>query len=95
MHGLLIAVVSLAVELGLAGSQAPAVAAHGLSSWGSQALEHRLSSCGPQAWLLHGVWDLSRPGIKPICLALADGFFFSFFATEPPEKPCTMGFYSA
>ena len=30
----------------------------GFSSCGSRALEHSLSSCGAQALLLHGTWDL-------------------------------------
>ena len=42
--------------------------------------EHRLSrhmdfrSCGLQAWLLHGMWDLPELGIKPMSPALASGF---------------------
>ena len=47
--GLLIAVESLFVEHGLSGLQAAGVAAHGVSSWGSWALEHRLNRCGAQA----------------------------------------------
>ena len=41
---LLIAVSSLVVEHRFQGAWASVVAAHGLSSCGSQALEHRLSS---------------------------------------------------
>ena len=41
------------------------------------------SSCGMQAQLLCGVWNLSRPGIEPMSPALA-GVFFN---TEPPGKP--------
>ena len=44
--GCLTAVASLAVEHGLWGAQASVVAVCGLSSCGSQALEHRLGSCG-------------------------------------------------
>ena len=47
--GLLIAVDSLFVEHGLWGLQASEVAAHGLSSCGSRALEHKLNSCGAHA----------------------------------------------
>ena len=47
-HGLLIVVASLVVEHVLQGAQASVVAAHGLSSCSSQALEHRLSGWG--AW---------------------------------------------
>ena len=35
-------------------------------------LEHRLSSCGARAQLLHGMWDLPRSGIEPVSPALAD-----------------------
>ena len=43
-----------------------AVAAHGLSSCVSWALEHSLSSWGTRAWLLCGIWDLPRSGIEPM-----------------------------
>ena len=56
--------------------------AHELSSCGSQVLEHRLSNCGARAQLLHGMWDLPRPGIEPMSPALAGGFL----TTVPPEK---------
>ena len=55
----------------------------GFGSWSSHALDHRFSSCGPPAWLLHSMWDLSGPGIEPISLALTGGFF----TTELPGKP--------
>ena len=69
------------VKHGLWGAQASA--ACGFSGCSSQALEHRLSSCGAQAQLLLDMWDLPRPGIEPVCPALADGFF----TTQPPGKP--------
>ena len=40
--------VALAAQHTLRGSQASVIVAHGLSSWGSLALEHRLYSCGAQ-----------------------------------------------
>ena len=43
----------------------------------------RLSSCGSRAQLLRGMWDLPRPGLKPVFPALAGGFP----TTAPPEKP--------
>ena len=52
VHGLLMAVVFPVAEHGLQGARASVVVAHGLhglSSCGSQALEHRLSSCGARA----------------------------------------------
>ena len=41
----------------------------GFSCCSSQAL--RLSGCGTGARLLHGMWDLPGPGIKPMFPALA------------------------
>ena len=55
----------------------------GFSSCGSRALEHRLSSCGTWAQLLHSMWDLPGPGLEPVSLALAGGFL----TTAPPGKP--------
>ena len=55
----------------------------GFSSCGSRALERRLSSCGAWAYLLRGMWDPPRPGLKPVSPALAGGFL----TTAPPGKP--------
>ena len=41
--------------------------------------------CGPQAQLLHGMWDPPRTGIEPTSPALAG----RFFTAEPPGKPWT------
>ena len=54
----------------------------GLSIRSSAALECRLNSCGPQAYLFHGMWDLPGPGIELVSSALAG----RFFTTEPPGK---------
>ena len=70
---------------------APPVAGHRLQ-------KHRLSSCGSQAQLLHGMWDLPRPGLEPVSPALAG----RFSTTAPPGKPpehilttvTTLHFYS-
>ena len=43
---------------------------------------HRLSSCGSRAQLLCGMWDLPRPGLKPVSPALAG----RFSTTAPPGK---------
>ena len=43
----------------------------------------RLSNCGSRAQLLHGMWDLPRPGLEPVSPALADGLP----TTVPPGKP--------
>ena len=53
------------------GTWASVIVARGLSSCGSWALECRLSSCGAQALLLHGTWDLPGPGIEPASRALS------------------------
>jgi len=55
----------------------------GFSSCGSQALEHRLNSCGAQPWLLQDKWNLARSGTEPVSPALAGRFLI----TEPPGKP--------
>ena len=54
----------------------------------SPVVEHRLqtrrlSSCGSRVQLLHGMWDLPRPGLEPVSPALAG----RFSTTAPPEKP--------
>ena len=52
----------------------------------------RLSSCGSQAQLFRGTWDLPRPGLEPVSPALAGRFsttaplgkpFFPFFPRGP------------
>ena len=43
----------------------------------------RLSSCGSRAQLLRGMWDPPRPGLEPVCPALAG----RFSTTAPPGKP--------
>ena len=45
----------------------------------------RLSNCGSRAQLLHGMWDLPRPGLKPVFPALAG----RLSTTAPPGKPKT------
>ena len=80
VRGLLIVVASRCGAQAV-GVRASVVVTHGLSSCGSRALERRLSSCGAQASLLHGVWDLPGPGLEPVSPALAGGFFF-FFLTS-------------
>ena len=57
----------------LQGTRLSVVAAHGLSSCGSQALEHRFNSCGAQVWQLCGMGDLPRSGIELMSPALAGG----------------------
>ena len=65
------------------------IAVHGsLTIAASLDAEHRLqtrrlSYCGSWAQLLHGMWDLPRPGIEPVSPALAG----RFSTTAPPGKP--------
>ena len=72
--GLLTAVASLVADCRLQGS--------GLQQLQHVALECRLSSCDPWAQLLHSMWNLPRPGIKPMFPALAG----RFLSTVPPGK---------
>ena len=48
----------------------------------------RLSNCGSRAQLLHGMWDLPRPGLEPVSPALAG----RFSTTAPPGKPYPLFF---
>ena len=48
----------------------------------------RLSSCASRAQLLRGMWDLPRPGLKPVSPALAG----RFSTTAPPGKPSQTAF---
>ena len=43
----------------------------------------RLSNCGSRDQSLRGMWDLPRPGLKPVSPALAG----RFSTTAPPGKP--------
>ena len=56
--------------------------AQALGAWASAIVARGLSSCGTQAQLLRGMWDVPRPGLKPVSPALADGFL----TTVPPGK---------
>ena len=49
---------------------------------------HRLSNCGSRAQLLCGMWDPPRPGLEPVCPALAG----RLPTTAPPEKPSWVPF---
>ena len=48
----------------------------------------RLSNRGSRAQSLHGMWDLPRPGLKPVSPALAG----RLPTTAPPGKP--LAFFS-
>ena len=48
----------------------------------------RLSSCGSQAQLLRGMWDIPGPGLEPVSPALAG----RFSTTAPPGKPSPWNF---
>ena len=89
MYGLSLVAVSrgysLVAGLGLLISVVSRCRAQTLGPQASIFVAFRLNSCGAQASLLHGMWDLSGPGIKPVSSALADGAF----TTEPLGKPHT------
>ena len=54
----------------------PLVAEHRLQT-------RRLSNCGSRAQSLCGMWDPPRPGLEPVCPALAG----RLSTTAPPGKP--------
>ena len=56
----------LVLEHGLQGERASEAAAHGLSSCGFQAVEHRLNSCCAWAQLIHSMWGLPGPRTEPV-----------------------------
>ena len=78
VHGLLIVVASLVAEHRLQSRRLQQ-----LWHMSSVAVARRLSSCGSWAQLLHGMWDLPRPGIEPLSPALAG----EFLTTVPQGKP--------
>ena len=47
---------------------------HRLSGCSLGALALKLNSCGTWAWLLHSVWNLLGPGIKPMSPAFSGRF---------------------
>ena len=51
----------------------------------------RLSSCGSRAQLLRGTWDLPRPGLEPVCPALAGRF--STTALPGKSQTCVVFVY--
>ena len=53
------------------------------SCCGARLQTRRLGSCGSRAQLLRGMWDPPRPGLEPVCPALAG----RFSTTAPPGKP--------
>ena len=69
-HGLLIAVSSLSLQ------------STGSRLMGSSSCRLWARSCGAQASLLHGMWNLPGPEMEPMSLAKAD----RFLSTAPPGK---------
>ena len=78
VHGLLIVVASLTQALGHV-----SFSSCRLSSCGSRAPEHRLSSWSAWTKLSHGMWDCSGSEIQPVSPALEG----KFFPVEPLGKP--------
>ena len=62
----------------------------GPSSCGWRHSEDRLMSCGSWAQLPRGLWDLPRPGMEPVSLALQG----KFSTTGPPGKPIWFSLYN-
>ena len=83
VQGLLIVVAFLVAEYELKGTEGSAVAACELRGCSLQALGHRLSSCGAQTQLLHGMWNLPGSGAQSVSHALKG----RFLTTGPPGKP--------
>ena len=54
----------------------------GSRQWASVVGALRLSSGGTWGQLLHGMWNLPKPGIEPVSPVLAGGFL----STVPPGK---------
>ena len=75
----------LLCSCGVTASHCGGCRAWGLCSWGSWALEHRLSSCGTRAQLLCDIWDLPRSGIKPVSPALAGRFLPQSYQGNPKD----------
>ena len=60
----------------------------GAQSCSSQALEHRLNSCGSWTQLLCDMQGLPRSGIEPVSPTLAGRFYI----TKPPGSACVHRF---
>ena len=86
---LLTAVACLAADHGHQGAWALVVGMWAQQLW-LPGLEHRFNSCGTQAQLLFGMWNLPGPGTERMTPALAGRFFI----TEPPGKPLQAGLIS-
>ena len=87
VHGLLVAVASLFLQsTGSTDTRASVLAAHGLRSCSSQALEHGLSGRVTRVSLLLGIWDPPRSVIEPMSPALAS----RFLPTVPPGRSPTL-----
>ena len=87
-HRLLFVVASLVAEHRPQRVQVSVFAARGLSTCSRWTPEQRLSSSGTRAELLLGLRDLPGPGMEPMSLALAEGFF----TPGPPGKLSTVFF---
>ena len=87
--GLLIAVASLVAEHWLRGVWASVVAACGLSSCGSRALEHRLNSCVSGSVAPRHVGS-SRIRDEPVSPALASGFLATGLPGSPKSQLYTL-----
>ena len=87
LMGLLFMVAPLVSEHRLQVMRASVVTAHGLSSCGSWALEHRLNCC--DAWAQFAPWHVWPSWIKDYHVSHLGRWTF-FFTTEPSRKPPNM-----
>ena len=79
----------LLLSVGSKGAKASVVVTRGLSSYSVWALECAgFCHCGAWAKLLCGMWNLPKPGIKPVSFTLTGGFL----STEPSGKSLTLSF---
>ena len=58
----------------------------GFSRYGSQALEHGLSSCGPGTLLPRDMGNLPRPGIEPMCPCTGRWILIHCITREVPTR---------
>ena len=80
--GLSLVAMSVVVVFGLLTVVASLVESQALGAWASIVVALGLSSCGMWALVACGRWNLPRPGIELMSLALAGGFL----STAPPGK---------
>ena len=79
---------SLVALHGLTIAMATLIAEHGLTAWGLWSLQH-MGSVAVALWaqLPRSMWDLPRPGIKPVFPDIARRTFNHWTTREAPSLP--------